>query len=463
MVPYLESHFSSSLSLPSARAELFLIFLFVRAEPYARNGSLSLHRHDGIAPEDGDSVQIGIKQIQMEQDTAKSQELPSSTYLLDFNRVSRPLVEIITLPQIHSPATAAACARKIQATLRSCGAVATGMEMGGLRADVNVSVRKSGGGSQADQQYDGIGGLGQRTEIKNLSSFKAVEDAVTAERDRQIAMLEAGGVVEGQTRGWTIGGTETRKLRVKEGEVDYRYMPDPDIPPVIVGGDVLNALKSSMPMLPDEALRTLTEDPMDGLGVEDAKTLIELDDGARLDYYQRAVGALHSLQQDVEEQEQEQEQGQDVQSPNLESRTGQTVANWVLHELGGLFSKAEEPWNSGRVKSKSLANIIHLLLRSQITTSTAKSLLTMIFDGDKRTVQQIVDEDNLIFRPMSREEYVALAEQVISDNPKMIKQIQEKGQTGKIGWLVGQIRQIGGRGRVEGQRADEVLRELLLK
>ena len=426
------------------------LYILTHAEPYARNGSISLYRHDGIDPEDGDSVQIGIKQIQMEQDTAKSQELSSSTYLLDFNRVSRPLIEIITLPQIHSPTTAAACVRKIQATLRSCGAVATGMEMGGLRADVNVSVRRCSDGSQANQGYEGITGLGQRTEIKNLSSFKAVEDAVSAERDRQIAILEAGGVVEGETRGWTIGGTETRKLRMKEGEVDYRYMPDPDVPPVVVGHDLLDTLRSSMPLLPDDVLQILTEDPMYSVSVDDAKTLIDLDDGARLDYYQDAVNSLRSLQQGAEHQD-------------MGARGGKAVANWVLHELGGLFSKAEEPWDPTKVKPESLAKIVHLLQRSEITTSTAKSLLTTIFDGEERSVQQIVEEDNLLLTPMTREEYIALAEQVISDNPDMVKQIREKGQTGKIGWLVGQVKRIGEKGRVEAQKADEILRELLLK
>ncbi len=109
--------------------------------------------------------------------------------------------------------------------------------MGGLRADVNVSVRpQNGSGShEVGKEYYGVTGLGQRTEIKNLSSFKAVEAAVIAERDRQISLLESGGVVEGETRGWTLGSTETELLRGKEGEVDYRYMPDPDLPPVIIG------------------------------------------------------------------------------------------------------------------------------------------------------------------------------------------------------------------------------------
>ena len=170
----------------------------------------------------------------MEQDTAKSIQQPPESMLLDFNRAGYPLVEIITLPQIHHPQTAAACVRKMQSLLEAVSAVTTGMEMGGLRADVNVSVqsRTAKFGSHA---YHGVHGLGQRTEIKNLSSFKAVEEAVVAERNRQIGVLENGGHIDGETRGWTLGSTETKRLRGKEGEVDYRYMPDPDIAPVIIG------------------------------------------------------------------------------------------------------------------------------------------------------------------------------------------------------------------------------------
>ena len=180
-----------------------------------------------LTEEDGlkyDPVKIGIKQIQMEQDTAKSLMQGYSTALLDFNRVGHPLVEIITLPDIHSPQDAAACVRKIQSTLQAVNAVTTGMELGGLRADVNVSVAPLSSNK-----------LGKRVEIKNLSTFQSIEAAITAEQNRQISILESGGQIEGETRGWSLGSIETTRLRGKEGEVDYRYMPDPDIAPLIIG------------------------------------------------------------------------------------------------------------------------------------------------------------------------------------------------------------------------------------
>lgn len=380
----------------------------------------------------------------MEQDTAKSQELLNRTYILDFNRVSRPLIEVITLPEIHTPATAAACVKKIQALLQSCGAVTTGIEMGGLRADVNVSVQRKDG-LPGTFSYGNFAGLGQRTEIKNLSSFKAVEDAIIAERNRQIAVLEAGGTIEGETRGWTIGGKETRKLRDKEGSVDYRYMPDPDLGPVIVGDDVVQELKSNMPPTPDDMLKLLTEDPMYGLSVKDAKPLIELDDGARLEYYQDAVDAICSLQQ------------------GDASSVGRTAGNWVLHELGGLFSKAEIPWDPECVSAQELAEIVSLLMNNKITGTVAKSLLSTVFDGeDGRSVQQIVEEDNLAFQPLPQEEYARLAQEVVSKNPQMVAQIRDKGQHGKIGFFVGQVKRLGGQGRVEAQKAESAIREAIL-
>jgi len=208
---------------------------------------VTLYAHDDIDPADAPSITIGLKQIQMEQDTAKTILQPPHTHLIDFNRVSHPLIEIITLPQLHRPRTAAALVRKIQATLKAVGANTTGMEMGGLRADVNVSVRRRDGTDAPILEYAGVTGLGQRTEIKNLSSFKAVEEAIVAERDRQIGVLEAGGEVQGETRGWTLGSSETRRLRGKEGEVDYRYMPDPDLGVVRIGRVRLVHVFSSNP------------------------------------------------------------------------------------------------------------------------------------------------------------------------------------------------------------------------
>lgn len=285
-------------------------------EPFARNGSITLYPHDfpaGACPENV-PITIGIKQIQMEQDTAKTVLQPPHTHLLDFNRVSHPLIEIITLPQIHDPTTAAVLVRKIQTILKTVNAVTAGMEMGGLRADVNVSVRERNGSStEHGQSYHGVTGLGQRTEIKNLASVKAVEDAIVAERDRQIDILESGAIVEGETRGWTLGSKSTKRLRGKEGEIDYRYMPDPDIAPVVIGDDLVNHLRHTLPMLSDDCVNTLVDSENYGLTSKDASTLFLFDDGDRLDYYFDVVEHLrHTF----------------PGHPDILARVGRVAGNW---------------------------------------------------------------------------------------------------------------------------------------
>lgn len=396
------------------------------------------------------SLNIGIKQVQMEQDTAKSSLQGLSTHLLDFNRVSHPLIEVITLPHIHSPATAAATVRKIQSLLRSVDACVAGMEMGGLRADVNVSVRKRGS-NHGTNEYAGVKGLGTRTEIKNLSSFKAVEDAVRAERDRQITVLESGGTIESETRGWAIGNTETTKLRSKEGEVDYRYMPDPDLKPVFISSELVDSLRNSLPELPDQTLSRTIEDF--GLTVKDAKTLLAFDDGERLEFCAETIEKV--LQQLAAHET-------DVHVDKF--KVGKLVANWVLHEIGGLLTSDDREWSDLSVTQDDLAALLTNLLRKQITGRVGKQLLQQLYNEEAaggRSVDARIDEDNLRLRPMSREDLVSLATAIMDENPEMVNAIRVKGQKGKTMWFVGQIVRRADEGTVEAEKAKEVIEELM--
>ncbi|KAK6005160.1 hypothetical protein QM012_007939 [Aureobasidium pullulans] len=428
-------------------------------EPFARNGSLTLTLEDGIDPNDipepkgsadNTTLTIGIKQIQMEQDTAKTALQPPSTYLLDFNRVSHPLIEIITLPQIHSPATAAATVRKIQSLLKAVDSCVAGMEMGGLRADVNVSVRQRGSTGD-NNEYSGVTGLGTRTEIKNLSSFKAVEDAVTAERDRQIKVLEAGGVIEGETRGWTIGSTETTRLRSKEGEVDYRYMPDPDLPPVLISTELVDHLRKTLPELPDSTvLRTIDDF---GLSTKDAKTLFSLDDGERLEFCAETIELVQTKLT-----------AQNSDAVQDQAKVGKLVANWVLHEIGGLLASDGREWSDLTITTEELASLLANLLSKQITARVGKQILQQLYeeDADERiSVDARIDEGNLRLRPISREEYIELAQSIMDENPNMVSAVRDKGQKGKTMWFVGQMVRRAEEGTVEAEKAKEIIEELL--
>jgi aspartyl-tRNA(Asn)/glutamyl-tRNA(Gln) amidotransferase subunit B len=176
--------------------------------------------------------------------------------------------------------------------------------------------------------------------------------------------------------------------------------------------------------------------------------LIELDDGARLEYYQDVVDILQSLHPD--------------QEPQTHAALTRMAGNWVLHELGGLLTKADRAWDDTIVPARALADLVDHLQQKRITGSIAKQVLAAVFDGDRRPVPQLLEEDNLLLRPMSREEYVALAETVLAQRPEMVEQIRSKGQLGKMGWFLGQMMRLGEKGRVEAPKAQEVLQELIL-
>ncbi|KAG4436493.1 hypothetical protein IFR05_008034 [Cadophora sp. M221] len=416
-------------------------------EPFAKDGYITLYAHDGIAKEDGDQIRIGIKQIQMEQDTAKTISQPGDIHLLDFNRVGLPLIEIITLPQIHHPSTAVALVRKVQIILNAVDACVLGMQSGGLRADVNVSVRRRD--AEEIHEYASVKGLGQRTEIKNLSSFKAVEDAIIAERDRQIKVLESGGVIAGETRGWAIGSTETKRLRGKEGEVDYRYMPDPDLGPVVIGQDLLDHLDASLGVLPDEEVNILVEQY--GLTVKDAMSLVSLNDGGRVEYFRSVVDEYKTADVDL-------------------ATAGRFCGNWVLHEMGGLTSPNADEENPLKMTSEgdcviphsSLATLLTYLDSNKITGKTAKKILARLFEngleGKSDSVEAIIDEEGLWFSPLPNEEMEALVRSVLDD--KTVEEILA-GKTGKINFLLGKMMRLDVDGRVDAQQATAMLRQVI--
>ncbi|RDL32680.1 Glutamyl-tRNA(Gln) amidotransferase subunit B, mitochondrial [Venustampulla echinocandica] len=419
-------------------------------EPFAKEGHITLYAHDGIAEEDGEQITIGIKQIQMEQDTAKTLSQPGDIHLLDYNRVGLPLIEIITLPQIHHPATAAALVRKVQVILNAVDACVLGMESGGLRADVNVSVRRRDG-DVGDHEYGGVKGLGQRTEIKNLSSFKSVKDAIVAERDRQIDVLESGGLIEGETRGWTIGSTETRRLRGKEGEVDYRYMPDPDLGAVIIGDDLIDYLSQNLGVLPEQEVQALVGEF--GLTFKDAASVVSLNDGGRYEYLRSVIDDFLLLSPD-----------DDLK------RVGKLCGNWVLHEMGGLThpgADEDNPLgmaNDGNciIPHNQLAKLVYLLDIRKITGKSAKRILSELFvsglAGNQRSTEDLVDEAGLWFSPLSNAEYEGLARSVI--DLKVVEEILA-GKEGKINFLVGKMMRKDGDGRVDPQKATAILRQII--
>ncbi|KAM0277095.1 hypothetical protein ACHAQH_006103 [Verticillium albo-atrum] len=419
-------------------------------EPFAKNGQITLFARDGIAPEDGESVTVGIQQVQMEQDTAKTLAQPGDTHWLDFNRVGVPLIEIITKPELHHPRTAAVFVRKVQVLLNAIDACISGMETGGLRADVNVSVRRIG---------DAHAPLGTRTEIKNLSTIKAVEDAIIAERDRQIQELEAGGVIAGETRGWTLGTKQTRRLRGKEGEVDYRYMPDPDLGPLIIADDLVEHIKKSVAYLPDSELTELVD--FYGLTAKDAQSLLSLDNGGRIEYFYNVVKSLGARLQHASELE----FNAKMYAP--------LAANWILHEFGRLVVDTSEdegiPFEishdgqCARVSVESLAELLSHLHQNKITGKVAKELLTALHQGnlaDTESMTAAIDVHDLWFHELSTDEYRELADRAVEGEDKVLREFREKKvyPQGKLMYLVGKMLRLGATERIDPSNAEKFMR-----
>ncbi|KAK7423200.1 hypothetical protein QQZ08_009197 [Neonectria magnoliae] len=419
-------------------------------EPFAKNGHITLLARDGISPQDGESVTVGIKQVQLEQDTAKTLAQTNNIHWLDFNRVGAPLIEIITEPEMHHPRTAAVFVRKIQMLLNSVDACVSGMEMGGLRADINVSVRKTDGTNPH---------LGTRTEIKNLSTIKAIEDAIISERDRQIREIEAGGIIASETRGWNIGSTETRRLRGKEGEVDYRYMPDPDIAPLVIDDDLVNHLRNSLAVSPDSELDTLVAEF--GLTPKDALSLINLENGARVQYFYKVVKSLEEkITGDGTEAE-----------PDFKTYAS-LAGNWIIHELGRLTTYKAGPLAARdlsftiegeceQVPHSDLSQLLYHLIRKQITGKVAKELLFAIYFNEiEGGVTQAIEANDLWFKELPLEEYELLADEVMGKEKKMLKEFVDYTTFphGKLMYLVGKLMRLGPTERIIPTTAEKVLR-----
>lgn len=338
---------------------------------------------------------------------------------------------------------AGAVVRQIAALLKAVDACVGGMETGALRADVNVSVRRRGTTGR-DQSYDGVSGLGVRTEIKNLSSFKAVEDAVAAERDRQIAVLEEGGQIECETRAWSVGATQTTLLRGKEGVVDYRYMPDADLGAVYLDQQLIEYLRDTLPELPDATVQRVVKDF--GLSEIDAKALCVRDDGERLEFLAETVGLVMLRMSGADQK-----------------HVGKTAGNWILHELGGLLTTHRASWTDRNITADQFAELLTAILEKQITARTAKALLRRAFEAELvgRSVDDVVAEECLRVRAMSVDEYRGLAQVVLDEHPALVAAIRTSGEKRKAMFFVGQMMRRADEGSVDATKAKEMVEELL--
>lgn len=363
-----------------------------------------------VQTEDGELVRVGVRRAHMEEDTAKSfhHAAPGGGgyTLIDFNRSGVPLLEIVSEPDMHSAAAALAYATKIREILRYLGVNSGDMERGVLRFEVNVSVRLRGSET-----------LGTRTEIKNLNSFRALVRASEYEIARQIEVVESGGVVVQETLGWDESRGVTVTQRSKEHAHDYRYFPEPDLPPLVIDDAWIEEVRRSLPELPDAKYHRFVT--AYGLPENDARILVE--DVALADYFEAAVRAYD---------------GKAV-----------SVSKWIVGELAYLMNRDGITIERVRVAPESVASLVKLLDAGIISQSSAKDVLGTMFESGKAP-EAIVKEKGLV-QISDQDQLAQVVDQVLADHPEEVIAYL-KGRESLLQWFMGQVMKAT-RGRAQPQ------------
>jgi aspartyl-tRNA(Asn)/glutamyl-tRNA(Gln) amidotransferase subunit B len=361
---------------------------------------------------DGQEVVCQLTRIHMEEDAGKSSHAGDSS-LVDLNRAGTPLIEIVSEPDMSTPEQAAAFLRELRAILRYVGVCDGNLEQGSFRCDANVSVRRTGEP------------LGTRAEVKNLNSFRFVQRAIEYEVDRQIELLERGGRVVQETRLYNADTGKTFSMRSKEDAHDYRYFPDPDLPPMVIDEAWELRARSEVPELPGARRARYMADW--SVSLTDAVTLSASRDVA--DFFEAAAGA---------------------------SRNPKRVANWVVNEVLRVVENPEEglslPFTAAQI-----AALSDLVDSKEITGKIAKTVFEhMVGTGDDPSV--ILDREGL--RPVRDEGAVrAAVEKIVADNPSQVEQFRA-GKTKVMGFFIGQVMRAT-KGKADPDMVRQLLAELL--
>ncbi|WP_043363599.1 Asp-tRNA(Asn)/Glu-tRNA(Gln) amidotransferase subunit GatB [Belnapia sp. F-4-1] len=341
---------------------------------------------------DGSTKEIGITRLHLEQDAGKSlhDQHPSKSFI-DLNRSGVALMEIVSEPDMRSPEEAGAYLTKLRQILRYLGTCDGNMDEGSMRADVNVSVRKAGEGFRT------------RCEVKNVNSIRFVMQAVEAEARRQIEVWEEGGTVEQETRLFDTGRGVTRSMRSKEDAHDYRYFPDPDLPPLVLEADWVEQLKASLPELPDE--RRARYVAM-GLSPYDAHVLT----------LERETAAFFEAV--------------------AKGRDAKTVANWVTGDFFAALNRTGLGVEESPVSAAALGELLDLIADKTINGKIAKDVLAIMFETgerpgaivDARGLRQVVDTGAI----------EAAIDRVMEANADKVAEYRS-GKDKLFGFFVGQV------------------------
>jgi aspartyl-tRNA(Asn)/glutamyl-tRNA(Gln) amidotransferase subunit B len=379
-------------------------------EPLCENGHLDLIVGGAVK-------RVRLQRIHLEEDAGKSTHVGAVSHL-DLNRAGVPLVEVVSAPELSSAEEAAEFMRALHRLVRWLEISEADMEKGQLRCDANVSVRMRG----EDR-------LGTRTELKNINSFRYVQHAVENEIARQIRIVAGGGRVVRETRLWDAERGTSAPMRSKEEADDYRYFPDPDLPPLVVDGSLMTGVLRAMPELPVARFERYVREH--GLSPDDARTLIS--DRALADYFE-AVLAAHPGQ-----------------------RSGRMIASWILTELLGKLNADGKHIADSPMPPPLVAALVGLIEDGTISGKIGKEVFEESYRTgeaplaivERRGVRQISDEAVL----------GEIVERVVSASPKQVASYQA-GKDAVFGFFVGQVMKETG-GRANPTLTAELLRKRL--
>lgn len=370
-----------------------------------------------ILDEAGKEMRIGITRAHLEEDAGKSvhQGFGSSTGI-DLNRAGTPLLEIVSEPDLRSAKQAIAYMRKIHSIVRYLGISDGNMQEGSFRCDANVSVRPRGQAA-----------LGTRSELKNLNSFRFVEKAINFEVARQIEVLEDGGKVVQETRLYDSDKDETRTMRGKEEAHDYRYFPDPDLLPVEIDEEFIEALRQSLPELPDAKLSRFVEQY--ALRPADAEILTH--SRALADYFEAVAEAT--------------------------AAAPQIAANWVIGDLSAALNRDGIDINASKLTADALAGLLDRIANHSISGKIAKEVFEAMLAGEG-TASAIIEARGLT-QITDVAAIEVLVDAVIAANPGQAAEYRG-GKDKLLGYFVGQVMKETG-GKANPAQLNEILRNKL--
>jgi aspartyl-tRNA(Asn)/glutamyl-tRNA(Gln) amidotransferase subunit B len=363
---------------------------------------------------DGEPVTAGITRVHIEEDTGRlvhDESFDGSATLVDLNRSGVPLMEIVGDPDLKSPEEAREYLIALRRILRYIGASTGNMEEGAFRCDANISIRA------IDGSY-----IGPKVEIKNMNSFRAVERALRFEEERQREVVSVGGELVQETRGWNDGRGVTVSQRTKEQAHDYRYFPEPDLPPLTVDDALRDEVRKSLPELP--AARYSRFLSQFGLAAADAALLTN--ERPIADTYEEVVTSLG------------------------DESSNQVVANWILNDIMGLARARSMPVDQLPLSAAQISDLVALVRDGKLTARAAKDLLPQLEDGE--AIETAATRLNLLSLDDS-DEVLQAARDAVAENAAAAADFRS-GKQAAIGRLIGDtMRKTGGRAKPDEVRA----------